>query len=533
MRAGSVQVRRDLVVLALISLVVGGMGACSTGTPTVEPSPTPTVLAVTPTTMSGVDAISTDARWLVGSHPRDEGASAPNPMVRMDRRTGEETILCDWADPDLGYCSLAEQGGMIPESPNLLLELIDDNAVRGWFPSGGVYLTDTTSGQRTRIDTDSAGTPLQPAWSASRCGGQCDYHQTPRLHISTESISGDGRMAAFCANYDAPRQPLLYVKDLASGALTRTSVRCGVYRFGPEDDDDEFNDEAMTTPSVSADGALVHVSGDLSSIAEHGILGWQPDTLYAPATGQARVVPGSGSMTRDGSTLFLRSGTQQDAPEADVDVQYVALDVATGTQTALPWMGEFLGSQPGALLDTTRSASDDGTLVLNRTAVRDVATGAQVDIASLLRERGMQPTTEWGTLRISGDGSTILVDIIAGDPLAEANNAVVMVTGWGWQPMASARLSLVDEQTALRVDVDPDGVAGPWTVEVQQAQEDTVAASGWTTLPTQHTTSGPGNTLTLDLPTGVYRVHVPAQHGHRAFISEGQWIAPEESEQEE
>ena len=531
MRAGGLATRalRGVLGLACSALLVGAMAACS-GVPRGEPSATPPVLAVTPTDMAWVDAISTDARWLVGTEPRESGTSAPNPLVRMDRRTGQQTVLCDWADPDLGYCSLAEQGGMVPESPNLLLELIDDNAIRGWFPSGGVFLTDSSTDVRTRIDVDASGTPLMPAWSAQPCGGQCDYHQVPRLHISTASISADGAMAAFCANYDAPRQPLLYVKDLRAGTLTRTAVRCGIDRFGPEDDDDEFNDEAMSTPRISADGSLVHVSGDRSTIPEHGVVGWQPDTLYSPSTGQARTVPGSGSMTRDGSTLFLRAGTQVDADASAVEVRYVAFDVATGTQSPLPWMAQFLGAQPGSVLDTTQAASDDGRVLVNTTAVRDVASGVQVDIASLLRERGLRPTTEWGGLRISGDGATILADIIEGDPRAEAGNAGVLVTGWGWQPMVSATLALVAEQTALHVDVDPDD-AGPWLVEVQQTAEDSVAASVWKPLPEQYTTEGAGNTLTIDLSTGVYRIRIPAQHGYRGFISAGEWIAPEAADE--
>jgi hypothetical protein len=231
-------------------------------------------------------------------------------------------------------------------------------------------------------------------------------------------------------------------------------------------------------------------------------------------------------MARDGRTLFLRSGTQADAAESQVAVQWVAYDVATAAQTPLPWMAEFLGPQPGRVLDTTEEASSDGRVVVNETAVRDVATGAQVDIASLLREQGLIPTTEWGGLRISGDGTTILADVIAGDPRAEANNAVVLVTGWGWLPMASATLTLVEEQTALQVDVDPDDV-GPWVVEVQRTTQDTVATSVWTALPQQYATEGPANRLTIDLPTGVYRIRVPAQHEYRGFTSAGEWIAPE------
>lgn len=430
--------RRGLVLLSAGVLALAVVCGCGlTGEPAEEPAEQPSataILTITPTGMTTVDAVSTDARWLVGSEPRDEGASRPKPLVRLDRGTGEQTVLCDWADESLGYCSLAEQGGIIPERPELLLELVDDNAVRGWFPSGGVFLVDTASGERTRIDVAETGEPLRPGWEAARCGGQCDYHETPRLHITTDGVSGDGRMAAFCANYEEPRQPILYVKDLDTGVLTRTTVPCGVLRFGREDDDDEFADEAMVYPEISADGSVVHVSGEQSTGGEYGLLGWAHDTLYFPASGEAREVPGSGSMTRDGATLFLRGGEQTEMAEADVVVDYVAYAVGSGSVTPLPWMRDFLASagQPAPVLGTFAHASDDGRLVLNATVVRDVSTGAQADIASQLRERGYTPTAERGWLRVSGDGSTILADVVAGDPLAESSNRVVLVTGWGW-----------------------------------------------------------------------------------------------------
>ena len=64
---------------------------------------------------------------------------------------------------------------MIPETPTLLVDQVDTSVV-GWFPSGGVYLVDSASGARTRIDTDSSGVPLEPSWEARECEGGCDYH---------------------------------------------------------------------------------------------------------------------------------------------------------------------------------------------------------------------------------------------------------------------------------------------------------------------------------------------------------------------
>lgn len=432
--------RRGWHLPAAIVLAAGLMAACSAGDRPGDGSEAddagtfspPAVLTITPSGLRYLDAISADARWLVGSEPRAAGASQPKPLVRLDRQTGEQTVLCDWADEDLGYCSLAEQGGMIPESPQLLLELVDDNAVRGWFPDGGAWLVDTATGGRTRIDTDAGGTPLQPAWTAKPCEGGCDYHQAPRLQLSTDALSGDGRVAAFCANYTAPEEPLLYVKDRGTGVLTPTGVRCGVDRFGREDDDDEWADEGMSYPTISADGAVVHVSGDQSSGGEYGRLGWAVDTVYFPGTGEAREVPGSGAMTRDGATLYLRSGDQAEVSQADVAVAYVSYDVASEVVTPMPWLNGFLATptSPAPVPDLFAHASADGRVLLNATTAHDVATGVETDFAALLVDHGYDPTDEWGALRISGDGSMIVADVVQGDPAAESNNAVVLVTGW-------------------------------------------------------------------------------------------------------
>jgi hypothetical protein len=423
-----------------LALAAGGCGRSGQVTPT--PSPTPEVLTITETGMVWVDSLSTDGRWLVGSEPRDEGSDLPKPLVRVDRQTGAQTVLCDWADPTLGYCSLAEQGGMIPESPTLLLELVDDTTA-GWFPSGGVFVVDTATGERRRVDTDSSGEPLVPAWQPTQCDGGCDYHAAPYLAITQDAVSGDGRMAAFCANYAAPREPVLYVKDLGSGTLTRTGLHCGVLRFGREDDHDEFNDEGMSGPQVSADGTVVHLDGDRSLGGEYGRVGWQADTLYFTATGEHRSVAGSGGMTRDGRTVLMRSGVQPEVPEDRVVPAWVAYDVASGASTPLPWMQEFVTRDrvANATLDTFEQASADGRLVLNDTAVRDVASGTEVDIASLLRERGYAPTSEWGPLRISGDGRMIVAAIHGPDPQAEADSRVLLVTGWGGEPVAAGASS--------------------------------------------------------------------------------------------
>ena len=436
---------RALAGVAGVALALGILGGCAGdagdgASPTPDAS-VPTSPAGTPTPSAGltisdlgmvyVNDISHDATWVIGSEPREPGANAPKPLVLMDRTSGEQTILCDWADEDLGFCSMAEQGAMVRETPTLLVDQVDTSVV-GWFPSGGVYLVDSVSGSRTRIDTDSSGVPLEPSWEATDCEGGCDYHWAPHLNISADSVSGDGRIAAFCANYEEPKEPVLHVKDLGTGELTRTEVLCGVNRFGREDDDDEFSDEGMSYPQVSADGAVVHVNGDRSAGGEYGKVGWEADTLYFPATGEVRSVPGSGGMTRDGRTVFIRQGVQAEAPEADVVPEYAAYVVATGESTPLPWMQEFVSTpaMPNYPFDTFRQASSDGRLVVNHGSVRDVQSGAETDIGALLEENGYEPSTGDGPLQISGDGLVVIANVVGPDPLAESSDRVVAVSGW-------------------------------------------------------------------------------------------------------
>ncbi len=412
----------------------GGPSTPAASAPTTPPAPSASAsagLAITPLGMVYVNDISHDATWVVGSEPREPGANEPKPVVLMNRATGEQTVLCDWADEDLGFCSLAEQGAMIPETPTLLVEQVATSVV-GWFPSGGVYLVDSVSGSRTRIDTDSAGVPLEPAWEARTCEEGCDYHWAPHLNVSADSVSGDGRIAAFCANYEAPKEPVLYVKDLGTGELISTGVPCGINRFGREDDDDEFADEGMSYPQISADGAVVHVNGDRSSGGEYGKVGWEEDLLYLTASREVRSVEGSGGMTRDGRTVFIRMGVLEEATEADVVPEYAAYDVVTGESTPLPWMQAFVSTpaMPNYPFDTYRQASADGQLVVNHGSVRDVASGAETDIGALLRDGGYEPSTGDGPLRISGDGSVVLANVVGPDPLAESSDRVVAVSGW-------------------------------------------------------------------------------------------------------
>jgi hypothetical protein len=174
------------------------------------------------------------------------------------------------------------------------------------------------------------------------------------------------------------------------------------------------------------------VDGNRSTGGEYGKLGWEADTLYITRTGETRSVDGSGGMTRDGGTVFIRRGVQAEAPEAEVVPEYGAYAVATGEVTPLPWMQEFVSTpaMPNYPFDTFRQASSDGRWVVNHGAVRDVSSGVETDIGALLVENGYEPSTGEGTLRISGDGSVVIANVVGPDPLAESSSRVVAVSGW-------------------------------------------------------------------------------------------------------
>nr|MCU0603751.1 hypothetical protein [Desulfobacterales bacterium] len=82
----AVQMFHRGVAFGVAVVLVAMLGACqSSPQGPASPSATPEALTITPTGMIYVDAISHDARWIVGSELRGPGAATPKPLVRMDR----------------------------------------------------------------------------------------------------------------------------------------------------------------------------------------------------------------------------------------------------------------------------------------------------------------------------------------------------------------------------------------------------------------------------------------------------------------
>lgn len=477
----------------LAALMVPGVS----GQPTASAA---TPFQITPVALADVAEISSDGRFLLGSnHP----GLYPDPgWVILDRATGVSVPA--EACPSWQYClGLGEPLGFVADNPALRL-VVRDAGSPGWYPDGGVFLANATAGTSARVDTDSAGAPLSPSWSGKGCLEDCDYTADPMLQISASSFSADGRLAAFCANYSAPDQPLLYVKDLVAGGLTRTKVRCGV-RF--RDDDDNPHQMLVYAPQVSADGRVVHVPGDLYSFAGP-TTGWHADRLYFPASGKSRTLNGRGTMTRDGSTVLLSRGVHNPLHNAaatpGAQCAYVR---ATGKCVKLPWW-RSLFAERGTLELPETAMTRRGRYLLSGSQLIDRRSGAIVDLGSLLRERGYEPHG----LIISGDGKVIIASVDG----PNNSSQTLALTGWGKKPMAVAQVATNALSTKLLVDIYPDGAFRKWAFRLQRQ-----AADGtWQTLPTKYRAVGAKQTRTLDMPAGTYRVQVLPKGKYRGSLSE-------------
>ena len=266
--------------------------------------------------LDSVAEVSHNARWVKGS---ERLSAATIREVILDRETGAKT-------PDAS----GEPRWFIRDNPTLRLNRDPSDEIYA-YPDTATYLINVATGTRKRIDTDSRGTPLKPSWSGlDHYDTEYDsFYDSPQLLISAASVSRDGRKAAFCTNYETPRKPLLYVKDLKTGHLTRTRVLCGV----AWDETTQFR----RAPEMSDDGRVVHVNGDQFRVPTGGdTTHWLADTLYFTGSGKVRKVNGWGSMTRDGGTVFMRVGVRPPDTDDRTGGRVGAYNVRTRRITPLP-----------------------------------------------------------------------------------------------------------------------------------------------------------------------------------------------------
>jgi hypothetical protein len=449
---------------------------------------------------TGIEAISHDGRYLWDADAEQV----------VDRVTGARSAT----PPCLGdHCWSA---GFVRDHPNLVVTLeygprpVPPGAAEGslWNrgskggPMLGAYLVDVGTGARQRIDTDSSGAPLDPAWrNDGTCGNEwCDnFFDFPTVFVGAESVSRDGRLVAFCANYAEARVPVLYVKDLRSGALTTTGLRCPVID----------HEEGLYTrpPQMSADGRVVHVNGDFVEPTEPEYW-WNADRLYFPSTGVTRTVKGWGSMTRDGGLIFMRLGVSPPGGSVSWDrLRSGVYDIRTRKVTPVRGRADW------AWTDAFAEASYRGRYVFvagfTEVAVKDRRTGAIADISAIL-EAGGYRASDCRFPAISGDGRVVLVKVRTDD---QDPSGQVVVTGW--EPTVRVTVRTNASRSKFVVNVDPDKGSGYWTFRVQSQRAD----GSWRTLKKVHRTEGKKETRTVNLPAGIYRVRVNAKYGYQGSTS--------------
>jgi hypothetical protein len=240
------------------------------------------------------------------------------------------------------------------------------------------------------------------------------------VRISKDSVSRDGTKVAFCANYTDPKVPSLYVKDLSAGKLKKTKLRCPIIT-GVES-------TGTRPPQISDDGRVVHVQGDLDLRSAKG-LAWTADQLYFTSSARVRKVPGWGSMTRDGQTIFVRRGVPaagKPVPRSAIKVGAYA--VATGRTEALSGRDKVYGIDMGGFsaFDVT---SRRGRYVINSSQVLDRRTGTKKSLATLLAKAGLKVASEPENL-ISGNGKVLVVAARRTTPSGEASRESVTISGW-------------------------------------------------------------------------------------------------------
>lgn len=445
-----------------------------------------------------ISEVSYTGRWVLGAVPLgSEG------IVVLDRWTLTRTPVevAGW-----------EFLGFVRDNPKFQLTRRNGHTT-------GVFLTNTATHVRRRIDTGSNGAALKPSWTGT-CSDECDDTANPDVFISNESLSKDGRKVAFCANYVTRTKPMLYVKDLKTGRLTRTSLTCGVR---------SYETDHVAPPQISDDGHVVHVQGDWSWWPKGFTTHWTADSLYFTDTGRTRTVKGWGSMTRDGGTLFMRVGLCPPGTTDATGGRVGAYNVRTKKTAKLPGDGQIYGTDvldahEGVSFSAFDQASRRGRFVAGPTVVVDRTNGITVGITAILTSYGYQPYTggeggyyENARRRISGDGKVIIAPVgthfsnDSGSGWTQRQDVAVT----GWEPLVQVTSRANSHSSKLVVDIDPDRGKGSWTFRVQKAGQ----PGPWRTLKKVYLTRGAQETRTIDLPPGTYRVKVTAQHGYQGATS--------------
>jgi hypothetical protein len=373
-----------------LALIPGLVGVAPS--PTSATAATKSKTSVAPTGLALISEVSHTGRWVAGDG------------VVLDRRTGATT-------PALGT------GSFVRDNPNLVLQLDPDIPIQGadgsqvGKRSGAVWLVDSATGVRTRVDADSTGNAMVPAWTPNHDMEDPSWSDDLSIVVSANSVTRDGTVVAFCANYDDANRFALYVKNVATGTLTKRPEACGTGGPGP------LAEHAwLFSPEISYNGRVIHVRGALYRDGfDDPDPFWYPDTLVFPKSGgSSRVVRGQGSMTRDGKTVFVRIGVRAFGAADRTSGRVGAYSVATRKTKRLPGRHTIYGTD-ALHFSAFDKATWRGRYVVygNKTSVIDRKTGKVYNYGKVMRRHGYPPNrvTTSNSLSsgpmISGDGKVI------------------------------------------------------------------------------------------------------------------------------
>ena len=331
---------------------------------------------VTPTGMRIVHEVSSTGRLVVGN-----AKSGPMEVLDLSTMTRTPASYSSFVidNPDL---TVRNESGWIQPT---------DSAIAGVYRAGPVWLDNTATGSRQRVDTDTAGNALVPSWPAT-CDEECAAADNPTIRVDTDSVSRDGRIVAFCANYTSPTSFDLYVKDLTTGQLLKRQGLCAA--GGPTEIRTE-EDFRVRAPQVSEDGRVVHVRGAAHGDGFADLAGaFYRDSLLFLRTGKVLTINGQGSMTRDGKQLFMRIGTRPYQKVDRTGGKVGIYNVATKKTVRLPGRYTIYGTN-ALVFSAFDQATRHGRYVTygDRAAVIDRTAGVTVDLGAIVRAAGFEPTS--------------------------------------------------------------------------------------------------------------------------------------------
>jgi hypothetical protein len=264
---------------------------------------------------------------------------------------------------------------------------------------------------------------------------------------------------------------------------------------------------------------VVHVNGSTYDVPPDTATQryWDADTLYFTRTGRTRTVNGWGSMTRDGSTIFMLIRARPRGTPDRTKGRVGAYDVRTGRTRKLGSDATVYGN-PILDFSAFERVSWRGRYVVNDTSVIDRKYGILTDISAILAARGyVLPSAETATActtrLLSGDARVVVAAATPAGVQAFGCGGYVAITGW--EPTARATMTTDPGQTRFLVNVDPDRPSGAWKFRVQAMRTD----GSWRTLRRTYRTTGRAELRWVDLPAGTYRIRVIGRSGYLGSIS--------------